>query len=208
VVVPVYGPFQLDGMALNPFPVVIAGAVISSWSIHRLNLSCLPVLETKGSEIDQWFNPHLGAMMSSRERSLKKKDTNDTLMAVKETIQSVLAWSSGIHQGSAKRLFAFCDGPTKNCDTIIFIGDLRFDLHSHTIVGDGYVLPLTHQLLDKMNGPFSQLVTKGDLVNIRAREDEMRAWKLLLPALVERCRTWQHRENCEYKVQGKIPWPR
>ncbi|KAF8070472.1 hypothetical protein FPV67DRAFT_1413720 [Lyophyllum atratum] len=204
VVAPVYGPFKPDGMVLNPFPVVTVGTVTNSWSIHRLNLSCLPVLAAQGSEISGWFGPHAGAMMSSRERSLRKKDTNDMLMSVKDTIHSVLVHSSGV-QGPAKRLFGFYDGPTNNCDTVIFISDLRFDVHSHTMVCDGYVLPLTRKLLVEMEGPFTELLNKGNLVNVRAREDEMRAWKLLLPALVERCRTWQHGENCEYKAQGRIP---
>ncbi|KAG5648468.1 hypothetical protein DXG03_003079 [Asterophora parasitica] len=205
VVVPVYGPFQPDGMTLNPFPVVTAGKSMSPWSIHRLNLSRLPTLDVNGTRMAEWLNPHVGAMMSSRERSLRKKDTNDTLMAVKDTIHSIIVRSSGIQGGPARRLFAFRDEPTQNCDTIIFISDLKFDLHSHTIVCDGYVLPLTHPLLDKMGTSFGKLVHQGDLVNVRAREGEMRAWKLLLPALVERRRTWQHGADCEYKVQGKIP---
>ncbi|GLB37434.1 putative protein with domain of unknown function (DUF4470) [Lyophyllum shimeji] len=179
-------------------------SILSQWSmlgrsqshgifIVSIYLACRP--STLGGELAKWLGPHVGAMMSARERSLRKKDANDTLMAVKDTIHSVLVRSSGIQNGPAKRLFALSDGPTNNCDTIIFISDLRFDVHSHTVVCDGYVLPLTHEFLGKMEGPFSRLVSKGDLVTIRAREDEMHAWKMLLPALVERCRTWQHGEH-------------
>ncbi|KAG5638310.1 hypothetical protein H0H81_000728 [Sphagnurus paluster] len=206
VVVPVYGPFKSDGMTLNPFPVVISGTSITTWSIHRLNLSRLPVLELRGKALDPWLNTHVGAMMSSRERSLRKHATNsDILMAIKDTIHSVLVRSSGVQNGPAARLFAFRDTLTNNCDTIIFISDLRFDLDSHTIVCDGYVLPLTKSFIEKTSTAFHRLVTHGGLVTIGAREGEMRAWKLLLPALVERCRTWQHKENCEYIIQGKIP---
>jgi hypothetical protein len=41
---------------------------------------------------------------------------------------------------------------------------------------------------------------------VSAFEGEMPAWKQLLPAFVERCRSsWKHGDNCEYKSQGKIP---
>ncbi|KAI0685775.1 hypothetical protein C8T65DRAFT_591850 [Cerioporus squamosus] len=30
-------------------------------------------------------------------------------------------------------------------------------------------------------------------------------WKQLLPAVAERCRSWSHGPNCEYKATGRIP---
>ncbi|KAG8749584.1 hypothetical protein FRC12_013351 [Ceratobasidium sp. 428] len=42
-------------------------------------------------------------------------------------------------------------------------------------------------------------------MQLRTRHHEGIAWKHLLPAFVERCRTWPHRANCEYKQTGKIP---
>ncbi|RDB24852.1 hypothetical protein Hypma_007901 [Hypsizygus marmoreus] len=205
VVVPVSGPFKPDGMMLNPFPVVSSSQTFNPWSIHHVNMSRMPTLDITVPKISQWLNPHIGASMSTRERSLRKRDTNDMLMSVKDTILRIFFGSAGI-QGPVKRVFAIADGPTKNCDTIIFVSELKFDLHSHTVLCDGYVLPLTHALLEKMETPFSQLIKKGDIVRFGTREGEMRAWKLLLPALVERCRTsWKHGENCEYRGQGKVP---
>lgn len=195
-------------MSLSPFPVVGVPEykTINPWNIHRLNLSRLPILDIKAKKTVQWLNPHVASTMSSRERSNRKKDAPDTLMAVKDTIHTMLVRSAGTQLGTVKRLFALTDKTTNNCDTIIFINELRFDLHSHTIVCDGCVLPLTRNFIDRMQVPFTKLVHKGDLVNIPIREGEMRAWKLLLPAFIERCRTgWKHGENCEYKAQEKIP---
>jgi hypothetical protein len=36
-------------------------------------------------------------------------------------------------------------------------------------------------------------------------EDEMRVWKAALPAMVERCRTWKHKQSCEYVETGRMP---
>jgi hypothetical protein len=206
VVVPVSGPFKSDGMKLNPFPVVGSAGVLNPWSIHRLNLSRLPILDVKAKKLDQWLNTHVGSMMSARERSLRKKHKSDALMFVKDTIHSIFMRSAGIQGGPARRLFSLRDEATNNCDTILFVSDLRFDLHCHTMVCDGYVLPLTHELLPKIESSFGKLVDTGDIVGVKVYEGEMQAWKQLLPSLVERCRSsWTHGDNCEYQSQGKIP---
>jgi hypothetical protein len=193
-------------MKLNPFAVVSVNETLTPWSIHRVNLSCLPILDANATGVDKWLNPHVGAMLSARERSLRKKDGKDTLMFVKDTIHTIFVRSSGIQGGPARRLFALCDNATNNCDTVIFVNDLRFDLHSHTMVCDAYVLPLTPGLLVKIEKIFGKLIHQGNMHNIAVFEGEMQAWKQLMPALVERCRTsWKHNSNCEYKSQGKIP---
>lgn len=201
------GQFNPDGMKLNPFPVVGIQRVLNPWSIHRLNLSRLPILDNSAKNVGKWLNTHVSSMMSSRERGLKKKHENDALMFVKDTLHTIFVRCSGIQGGgSARRLFGIADNSTKNCDTVLFISDLRFDLQSHTMVCDGYVLPLTHQLMSKIENSFAELLHKGNIVNIAAYEGEMRAWKQLLPAFAERCRsTWAHGDNCEYESQGKIP---
>lgn len=205
-VVPVSGPFKPEGMKLNPYSVVGTGGTLSPWSIHRVNLTCLPILNIKAPKVDKWLNPHVGAMMSSRERSLRKKHKEDALMFVKDTMHSIFVRSAGIQGGPARRLFGLRDKATNNCDTIFFISDLRFDLHSHTMICDGYVLPLTHDIMPKIEKVLGKLVHEGNLVNVTVLDGEMQAWKQLLPALVERCRSsWKHGEACEYESQNKIP---
>jgi MYND finger len=191
-------------MKLNLFPVVGMDRILRPWNIHRLNLSRLPTLDLKATKLSEWLNPHVGSMMSSRERSLRKKNEEDALMFIKDTLHTILVRSSGIQGGRTHRLFALRDNTTKICDTILFINGLKFDLHSHTIVCDGYVLTLTPDLLLEMESVFATLVLNGDMMNVAVMEDEMQTWKQLLPAFVERCRSsWNHGENCEYKSQGK-----
>lgn len=203
--VPIFGPFKADGMKLSPFPLINAGGHLNPWNVHRLNLSRLPVLNTKGIKIAQWLNPHVGSILSTRERSLSKKHETDTLLFVKQTIHSVFVRSSGIQGGAAQRAFALRDKATNNCDTLFFVSELKYDLHSHTMICDAYVLPLTHPLLSRIEQSFFALVQQGNIHNIAILEGEMQAWKMLLPPLVERSRTWKHGDNCEYKSQGKIP---
>lgn len=206
VVVPIYGPFQPEGMKLNPFTVAAIEGTLDLWSIHRVNLSTLPVLDTKASKLADWLNPHIGSMMSRRERSLRKQHKEDTLMYVKDTIHAILVRASGIQVGPPCRLFALRDHTTRNSDTVIFVDTIRYDMHCHTVVCDGFVLPLTIDLLRRLEQPFCKLIAPGRMVNVTVFGDEMRAWKQLFPALAERCRTsWTHGPNCEYRSQGKIP---
>ena len=196
-------------MAVNRYPVVSAGNIPNSWSIHRLNLSRLPILNTnlKTDDLCKWFNPHIWSMLSSRERTLRKKHKTDPLMSVKNTIHAIFVRSSGTQCGPPIRVFSLRDSATNNCDTILFISDLRYDLHSHTMVCDGYVLPLTRHLLKKIEKPFQKLVfgDSGGMENIKL-EGVVQEWKRLLPVFAERCRTsWTHTDQCEYALEGNIP---
>jgi hypothetical protein len=203
-----------DGMKLNPFPVINAKGLLHPWSIHRVNLSVLPILDVKAKQLKKWLDPHVGSMMSTRERSLRKENGNDTLTSVKDTLtsvkdtlQSIFVRASGIQGGSVQRLFAFRDNKTNNCDAILFIDELRFDLASHTIICDAYVLPLTEALRTQNEHSFGTLLNQTGIISLAVSDDEMRAWKQLLPSFVERCRTsWSHGANCEYTTaQGRIP---
>ncbi|RPD63944.1 hypothetical protein L227DRAFT_591795 [Lentinus tigrinus ALCF2SS1-6] len=178
---PPAGPFlKPDGMKLNPFPVMSRGRVFSLWSMHRL-----------GSELNRWLDPHVGSMLSTRERQARKKRKEDALLYIKENIGTMLVRSAGIQGGKPIRAFSLADEATNNCDTVFFINGLRYDLPSHTVVCEGFVLPLTHDFMPKIEKPFGRLVNS--------------AWKQLIPACVERCRTWEHAESCEYLARQAIP---
>ncbi|KIJ28640.1 hypothetical protein M422DRAFT_189460 [Sphaerobolus stellatus SS14] len=206
VMVPVSGPFKPDGMKVNPFPVIQHENHLTPWNIHRVNLSRLPALDIKIKKSEKWLNPHVGSMMSARERSLRKKHRDDALMYVKDTLHTIFVRSAGTQGGPPRRLFSLCDEATNNCDTIFFIDAMRYDLQSHTMVCDGYVLPLTRVMMPTIMSRFRHLVAKeAGMVNICTFAGEMQAWKQLLPAFVERCRSWSHGNDCEYKSQDKIP---
>ncbi|KAF5355542.1 hypothetical protein D9758_006281 [Tetrapyrgos nigripes] len=213
VVVPPYGPLKPDGMKLGLFPTVGVNGNFTPWNIHLLPLDRLPVIDIKVPGTDKWLCTLMGSQMSARERSLKKHERHneDTLMAVKDTIHSIIlcaagaAMVAGVPQSHPRLVFALRDKASQNCDTIFFISDLRYDLTCHSVVFDGYVLPLSEGLMEKIRVPFGRLVREGNIYNIGTYEGETEAWKQLIPAFVERCRTWTHKPNCEYVSTGKVP---
>ncbi|EAU82305.1 hypothetical protein CC1G_08917 [Coprinopsis cinerea okayama7 len=206
VIVPPSRSLMPEGMQINPWPVVSHDGMFNPWSIHRINLSKSPSVDIKGNKLAQWFNAHTGSMLSLREKSLRAKKKPDILVYVKDTIHAIMVQAAGVQGGSVKRLFCLRDKKTKDSDTIIFVSDIRYDLGLHTVACDAYVLPLTEERLETIGQPFSKLIHGETMAHVTTYDGELLAWKQLLPALAERCRTsWTHGPNCEYKSTGRIP---
>lgn len=240
VVVPVFSPFQTEGMKLDPFCVVNRPQGISLWNIHRVNLKRLPILNiSNASNLEEWLNPHVGSQLSQRERALhnsteknankKKKNKTqnnlaqqDPLAALKIRLHGIIMRSaclpspsgslSGPTTGKCVFSLALQDPKTgkNNCDMLLFVDELRFDLPCHTVLCDAFILPLQHELMKTIEPDFVKLLRGGPPQNINTtvtvHPAEMQLWKRLLPALVERSRaSWTHGPNCEYKSAGRIP---
>ncbi|KAK7043352.1 MYND-type domain-containing protein [Favolaschia claudopus] len=193
----------LQEFTVDPFPIVIPE--IMPWSVHRVNLQSLPTVDLANKELYDWLNPHIGGAFSRRESKARQKKENDPLMFVKDTIHSIVVRASGIQPKGASphNIFGLRDKATKTCDTLLLVDRLCFDLSSHTIVCDGYVLPLSSPRMDEMGQNFHRLVP--DIKDLYLEPGEITAWKNLLPVLVERCRTWQHLDSCQYAQTGQVP---
>ncbi|KAF8205702.1 hypothetical protein K438DRAFT_519346 [Mycena galopus ATCC 62051] len=191
---------QMGAIVVDPFPIAIRDLV--PLSVHRVNLERLPVLNLNTPGLDEWLIPHVSLTFSEREAKARKNKDVDALMFVKNTIQTIIVLASGIQPkgSSPQRVFALVDKTTNNCDTIFFIDLLRFDLSAHTIVCDGFVLPLTEE---RVTQDYCELVPQ--MAYIPLEPGEIISWKQLLPVLVERCRTWKHRNSCQYAVEGSVP---
>ncbi|KAI0739278.1 hypothetical protein C8Q80DRAFT_1112432 [Daedaleopsis nitida] len=209
VVVRVAIPFSKpDGMKLNPFPVFRTQTSFCPSNIHRIPLDLLPVLKPQDlSELDRWYGFHVSCQMSVHERNTsKEKQHGDVMVYLKDTIHAIMMRAMGLAGKPAARTFALIDDNTNDCDTLFFVNAIRFDLSSHTVVCDAYVLPLCPSLMPHIRTQFGQLLQSGIVVHSRVYGGEMRAWKQLLPALVERCRTaWTHGVNCEYAATDRVP---
>ncbi|KAF7363893.1 hypothetical protein MSAN_01047300 [Mycena sanguinolenta] len=206
IIVPLRSSFTQGGVDINPFPIALD---LVPWSVHRLNLERLPVLNLKSSKLDQWLNVHVTAAFSVREARARKDKGTDAMMFVKNTIHSIIVQASGIQPkgSSPHRIFTLLDKATNNCDTVLLVDQLRFDLSAHTIVCDGFVLPLSDERMMEMIMINEQNLAKllGQARQIPVEPGEVKSWKQLLPVLVERCRTWKHRDSCQYANEGRVP---
>jgi hypothetical protein len=189
-------------MSFSRFPVTIEEGSSLSLSLHRVEATTLPVLDLKSKGIDKWFEPHMGSMMSNRERALRKHKQLDPFTSVKDSIHSIFVRAAGTQLGAAYRVFQLRDDPTQRSDTVFFVNSIKFDIYSHTLICEAYLLTLTPSLLQRLGMALNRLGTVVDIVLV---EGEMKLWKHLIPALAERCRTWKHGPNCEYRAHNQVP---
>ncbi|KAM5543898.1 hypothetical protein V8D89_002515 [Ganoderma adspersum] len=215
VVVPVAISFlQPDGLKVNPFPVVGANGSLFPWSFHRVVLDQLPVLNVgriDTARLKQWYDVHLISQLSQRNGDAALNPANpDVLANIKWTIKFIMERAAGVEGGKLVREFALLDSssgmPGLMVDTILFVDKVRYDVSAHAMVCDAFVVTTCRESSSSLASAMADLFKRGFLPANVPTAATMRAWKQMLPALAERCRTtWTHGVNCEYGAQGKIP---
>lgn len=207
IVVPLSGGLRPDGMIVDRFAVVhspLTGTTYP-WNMHRINLTSLPALNVnkKSPHRWTWLNSHVSLAMSARESDLREKKGKDVMMFVKDTMHSI--YHAAGAQGPPKHIFQLMDG--SYCDMMLFVDGLRYDVASYTVICDAFFMHLHPSVSGSIKEGMQDIMRAGDegIVHIKIYEGEPEAWKRLLPAFAERCRTWEHTANCEYVAQGCIP---
>ena len=202
---------NVPDLSLSPFPISREGQLFNLLNIHYLNLNRLPALRLPMKQKKlQWMSLHFGLTMSEKEKIARENSTQrdwGSFLSLKESIAAVFLRWAGVGKGSEnmKSLFRplglYIQTGGIGIYTLIFVNDIRLDLASHTIVADACVVPLSQQNLEKLSPALEKLSGFGGVM-INTSDDEVKLWKLLLPALAERCRTWKHLPTCEYLRQG------
>ena len=192
------------GLSLNPFPIARTTTSFNLLNIHYINLSKMPALDLSMSkEKLKWLSVHLALSFSEQEEKSRTTDENHRVAAnLKESISAIFLGSSGLEERS--KAFGLSN-PTIGVYAFIFVNALRLDLSSsQTVIADACVIPLNEKngpkviaALRRGHGP-----QHGPVTTINTLDDEVEAWKALLPTVAERCRTWQHSDRCEYRKRG------
>ena len=174
--------------SLEPFPLVqLHDEIYLNRNLPFINFTKLPKLNIYDNRLDlnakhhECVMLHLSSMFSNDE-SERRRTLPDNLKSVKNTIHNFL-WPE-------KSKHAFILMPSKkDCPPMLFlISGIYLDVNSHSVVVEAYVVPDT------------SVIGKGSnvVVGITVGENVIKFWKSALPALAERCRTWQHKPSCEY----------
>ena len=152
----------------------------------------------------------LSRQWSSREQALSEKHASngasrykDVRVAFKASMFSMLTHFAGIHGRQAK-VFGIHHPTEGGTHMIVLPSCLRLDPAHGTIVLDCIVVPLFRSIMPALL-PFLAELGGGKICNIKVDNKELALWKKTLPSFVERCRTWEHLETCEYLLTGKIP---
>lgn len=78
----------------------------------------------------------------------------------------------------------------------------------NSVVADVCVLPMTSGLIHSqpvIQNYLAKITAERIMTAIPTEDVTSEAWKKLLPVVVERCRSWPHRSNCEYFIKGRAP---
>ncbi|CAE6419781.1 unnamed protein product [Rhizoctonia solani] len=213
VLAPIPEPIQMGGYPSSPFP-IIHHIYPSPWNIHHLYIDRMPKVDIQQkSKIRKWLIEHTTIQMSDRERMVQQntqpanRRPSEVLVDVKEMITLLVQDYAGIQNSSEGSVsaFAFME-PTHGLYLVILIGGLRLDLAGATLVLDCAIVPVSPKAIqDLPPTAISQLESQTQVRKFQKTPAEIIAWKHLIPAFVERIRTWSHRHDCEYKASGKIP---
>ena len=191
------------------FPVISEPRRPANFNMPYLNMQKCPVIQITERNRLNWLTPHLSLAMSARERTLREKEVlprsagEQVRLDFKESIFSILVQFAGL-QGTKTQLFHLYNAANGGVHVIILASALRLDLASRVVVLDCAVIPLYEELMPNIMGSLAKL--QGFCtVNIKVNDAELRLWRHALPAYVERCRDWVHKDNCEYAISGSIP---
>lgn len=167
------------------FPLIRrSDSMICSWNLPYINFRKYPKLDISEADSTAWINPHVVCMFSDRELTLRGTKL-DLMTNVKNAIHAIMLPTTSVIR---LRPAAEDDFPI-----IIFCTGLYLDYNSHSIIREGYVLPVTMNLAAVQQSISADEITVGDL--------EMKFWRSALPAMAERCREWEHTTLCEYSSE-------
>jgi hypothetical protein len=169
----------------------------------------MPKLDVQQRDKLRWLIEHTTVQFSDRERVVQRsthatqRRGSDVLVNVKESICVLVQDYVGLREGP-QSTFGLID--TKHgYFVIIFVSGLRLDLAGATVALDAAVVPIHLEGAQALSPGVTILDSSTQVMQIRTRPAEVVAWKYLLPAFVERCRTWSHKPNCRYKSSGAAP---
>jgi hypothetical protein len=203
------GP-STGGHSTNPFEVVGFPATTPR-AVHNVCLDVLPSLDTcQRSELN-WTFLHTSLQFSDRERKVRetiqctRMPASEVFVSLKDTLHMIFGHVTGVsHDNTPKRVVQL-SAPGIGIFMILFVVNVRLDLSSFTIVADVAAVHLDMKDMMQLGQGIVALQQQLDRrlgATILVTEPEALAWRKLLPAYVERCRTWSHGRNCEYRTGG------
>lgn len=191
------------------FPAMLSSkSVPVPLNLPQVNLDSLPALDLSDEAAIKWIITLTSFQFSSRERVERAKADEQTGMTqssrinFKESLFSMFMAATGL-QGGQTGLFVLNQPGGEGVHMIILVSAVRLDPSANSVVLDAAVIPLTATMIkDPEIEDFLLLLRTLEICSLDVDEEELKVWKTVLPALSERCRTWEHLPSCEYKKVG------
>lgn len=177
---------------------------------HYVSLDQSPILGRQNSSQLSWLSPRLADVFSARERKTREThmaagiNYGDTRIGFKDSLAALFSRSLGINGAERRDVFGLNVPQKGGVHAVIIVSSIRLDMSCQNVVMDAAVLPLSMDIMSEMIPIIASIQERG-IVTVTVDEKELELWKHALPAMVERCRSWQHKPSCEYAKTGKMP---
>lgn len=180
--------------------------------LHYVVPDCLPKLHVgKSNTHAQWLAmcTSIAATMSVAEMAMQDKASSSDItnkpgrLGIKESIYMIIMHIFGL--GDKERSSMFCLRGASGDMALVFVDAVRMDVSNQTVFLDAAIIPI-HAKTDPDVAQSMLSLSVQNVVVLTADKNEVPFWLHLLPTFAERCRTWEHKTLCEYKVEGaRIP---
>ncbi|KAK9418281.1 hypothetical protein SUNI508_08242 [Seiridium unicorne] len=218
VIAPIANPLDAEPLADFIYPVVPGpGSLPMVLNGHHLNLDKLPIIdvEEKQRKKTEFMRILIAQTFSVREKRIRQSGrsnlgfTANQRLNLKESIFTMFMISAGLpagRQSGQTGLFLLSHAKLGGI-MYIFVPAVRLDGGAGSVVLDAAILPLTLEMVNSGElNDFFVLARELEHCAINVNDEELRLWRCLIPAFVERCRTWSHKNDCEYKrMRATIP---
>lgn len=208
VIAPLANPVSSECLADYLFPTMLSSSRLpSALNAPHINLDNLPILDIEKKKEMSWLTTLVSMHFSKREKA-KREGRNesgisdDPRVNFKESVFTMFMLASGL-QGGQTGLFAINHPDRGGIHILFLVSALRLDGDTASVVLDAAVIPFTMDLIESGKiEDFLLVIETLQCSSISVNDAELALWKKTLPSLIERCRTWPHHPNCEYKKKG------
>jgi len=167
--------------------------VLCTWSLPTINFNRLPRIDFDDKDTLAWLGRHLTHAFSDCE-CLELGLPNMRLSTTfKISLCAFFRHLTGLGGDKGQVL-----GISVNhvLQILFFVTGVYMDPASHNVVAEAYCFQVTpeHRAI-RATLPEAK---KFDVKTIEVSLEELQLWQKSLPSMAERCRDWEHKENCEY----------
>ncbi|KAH0366923.1 hypothetical protein KCU65_g4946, partial [Aureobasidium melanogenum] len=190
---------QPGGFQVDPFPIVNQTASSLAWGMGRVNPDLQPQVQisTSAPEFLELLFP---MALSKRERAFAntKQDSESMppMILLKEVIGKMFSACAGFHPSAPGEQITFFLVEHNQDHKILVADTLRHDRNTGSVFLDAFYISQNAELVKHKS--WKAIAGKNSRVLIiDTNKQEMELWQRLLPALIERCRSWEHTADCK-----------
>ncbi|KAK6006796.1 hypothetical protein QM012_005804 [Aureobasidium pullulans] len=193
---------ESGGFQIDPFPIVSQNANSLAWGMGRVNPNLQPRVQI--STIKPKFLELLFPMaLSKRERTIANTEQSSSptppMILLKEVIGKMFSACAGFHPSAPGKQITLFLVEHNQGHKILAADTLRHDRNTGSVFLDAFYLPPSADLVKHRS--FKAMMAKdSQVLIINANKEEYELWQRLLPALIERCRSWEHATDCKRKT--------